>query len=212
VVPPPAAAVTPPPAHLTLVTPAPASARDEVQDPPVLLRSKSRLGGYGALTVAYSRMLGRDGALIGAEGALLVEHRLSIGLAGYGFARRPRGPNDLNGDSQRFESGYGGLSLHYLLLTQSPLCFSFGALVGGGAVTLGPSHYSDRRDDWEDRVSTDAFFVIEPQIGAHATLTRWMRIGATASYRFVSGVSRFGFDNSDVNGVVLGSNIQLGWL
>ena len=42
-------------------------------------------------------------------------------------------------------------------------------------------------------------------------MTRWLRLGATGGYRFASGVGRFGLRNSDINGVVVGGNIQLGW-
>jgi len=55
------------------------------------------MGGYGGLTVAYSRMLHRDGVLIGGEGALLVEHRLSLGGGGYGFSRTSAGPSAPDG-------------------------------------------------------------------------------------------------------------------
>jgi hypothetical protein len=187
-------------------------ARDEIDGPPVLLRSKARLGGYGGVSVAYSRMLGRDGVLLGGEGALLLDHRFSVGLAAYGFTRTPRGPNDAFGGSQEFATGYGGVSLHYFLLTELPLCFSFGAIIGGGALTLGPDPREDSREVRRDDLSVDAFFVIQPEVGAHATITRWLRVGATAGYRLVSGVSRFGFEESDLDAVVLGTNLQLGWL
>src|SRR4051794_35448579 len=43
------------------------------------------------LTVAYSHMLHRDGALVGGDGAMLVEYPLTLGGAGYGFSRAPGG-------------------------------------------------------------------------------------------------------------------------
>jgi len=37
-----------------------------------------------------------------------------------------------------------------------------------------------------------------------------MRVGLTAGYRLTSGVNRLGFDNSDVNGVMVGGQVQFG--
>jgi hypothetical protein len=37
-----------------------------------------------------------------------------------------------------------------------------------------------------------------------------MRLGLTAGYRFTSGVDKHGYDESDVNGVVVGGQLQFG--
>ena len=61
--------------------------------PPLLFGKSLEIGGYGSVDVAYSRMFGEDGALVGLQGALLLDHRLSLGIAGYGWTtRRKRRP------------------------------------------------------------------------------------------------------------------------
>jgi hypothetical protein len=188
---------------------------DSYDGPPLLLKSKLRIGGYGGVSAAYTQMLGRAGTLVGMEGAVLLDHRVSIGFAGYGFTGTPRGPDDVDGSVRHFGTGYGGVVARFAWLTRSPVYLSVGALVGGGAVTLQPdvwNHENDERDFDEDSSSVDTFFVVQPELTAHVNLTRWMRFGATAGYRFVNGVSRFGFEESDIGGVVLGSALQLGWL
>jgi hypothetical protein len=194
--------------------------RDQAEDsPPTLLNSRLRIGGYGGMSAAYTHMLGRHGTLVGGEGAVLFNHRLSLGLAGYGFLDAPRGPADADGNTRRFGTGYGGFVARYAFLTRGPFYVSAGALIGGGILSLqrdrGWDDDDDRNNnddgDW-DRDSVDPFFIVQQELTAHVNLTRWMRVGATAGYRFVNGISRFGFEERDMAGVVLGSQLQMGWL
>src|SRR5688572_23182229 len=71
------------PAKMNL-TPAPA--RDSYEGPPLLLGRGKRIkvGGYAGLGAAYTRFMGRDSGLMSLEGAFLFDHRLSLGVAGYG--------------------------------------------------------------------------------------------------------------------------------
>ena len=69
--------------------------------------------------------------------------------------------------------------------------------------------YQDN-SDWQNG-RFDPFLFVQPEIALNANATRWLRFGATAGYRFTGGVGRFGLSESDLNGIVLGGNIQLGW-
>jgi hypothetical protein len=89
--------------------------------PPLLLGRKLEIGGYGGLDVAYSRMFGRDGALVGVQGALLLDHRLSLGLAGYGWTNSQSAPPDAAGNPQRFETGYGFIDLMFLCIQRNQI-------------------------------------------------------------------------------------------
>ncbi len=149
----PEAAETHPQVALLVAPPPPSSAppRDSYDGPPLLLRSKVAIGGYGGSSASYTQMLGRTGTLIGLEGAVLLDHRFSVGFLGYGFTETPRGPSDAEGMARRFGTGYGGVVLRYSWLTRSPVYFSVGGLVGGGAVTLQPDplHETGERRDFE---------------------------------------------------------------
>jgi len=187
--------------------------RREYDGPPLLLGRRIAVGGYGGFGAAFTQMLDRNGAAVGFEGALLLAHRLSLGFAGYGFSRTPNGPAALDGTERKLGAGYGGFVARYAFLTNLPVYFSVGMIVGGGAVVL---HDDEERDEWDgrhdDRDVSDGFFVVQPELAMHANLTRWMRVGLTGGYRVTSNVSRFGLSESDLNGVVLGGNIQFGWI
>lgn len=166
-----------------------------------------KLGGYGEFGARYARVNGDDGAFIGGEGAFLIDHRLAIGLAGYGWSTERRMPvNDYLGD-RYMHLGYGGLLLRYhVFIPQSPVAISVATLIGGGAVG-----FTTNRDDELRRDNSDLFFVFEPQLGAHVYLTRWMRLSADAGYRVVSGIGRFGFSESNFRGASVGGSIGFGW-
>ena len=193
--------------------------RDSYEGPPLLLGrgKKLHVGGYGGIGGGYTRFMGRDSGLVSFEAALLLEHRLSLGIAGYGFTRTPRGPRASDGGAQELGAGYGGLAVRYSVFGNLPVYATFGLVLGAGAVNLhrdngwGDDDWGDQFGDDGDRWNTDPFLFVQPEIALNANVTRWLRFGATGGYRVTSGVGRFGLRDSDLNGVVVGGNLQLGW-
>jgi hypothetical protein len=182
-----------------------------------------KLGGYGGVGGGYTRLVGEASGFVSFEGALLLDHRLSLGVAGYAFTRTPAGPLANDGGAQQFGAGYGGLALRYSVFGALPVYGTFGVVMGVGAVNLrradgfsyqaswGDGSYQARANgDWQSD-DFDPFLFVQPEIALNANVTRWLRFGATFGYRFTGGVGRFGLSESDLNGVVLGGNIQLGW-
>ena len=177
--------------------------------PPLLFGRKLDVGGYGSVDVAYSRMFGEDGALVGLQGALLLDHRLSLGVAGYGWTNSQAAPPDAFGNAQRFETGYGGATVRYSLYVENmPVYLTVGALFGGGAVAMVPEDEDDF--DFDRDEDADVFAVVQPDVTLHANLTPWLRLGVTAGYRFTSGVDRHGYDESDLDGLLVGGQVQFG--
>ena len=71
-------------------------------------------GGYGAFTVGYTQINGRDALLMGGRGEWVVGHGFGLGLGGYGFVNDPvyNNTNDLN---YSVAGGYGGLVMEPIL-------------------------------------------------------------------------------------------------
>lgn len=199
---------TPPVAEVASNSGAGASSAEE-GGPPLLFGDGLKVGGYGGLDVAYTRMFGRDGVVVGGQGAVLINHRLALGLAGWGWSNPVDGPNAPTGERQHFDTGYGGVTVRYSLYLDSlPFYVTVGTLVGAGAIDLTTHDHDD--DDFEHSSDADVFGVVQPDVTVHANLTRWMRLGVTAGYRFTSGVGQLGFTESDVNGFLVGSQLQFG--
>lgn len=189
----------------------PSSTGDAHDDgPPLLFDKKVPVGAYAGLDVAYSRMFGEDGAVVGVQGALVLDHRLSLGLAAYGWTNSQPAPDDATGRGQSFETGYGGATIRYsLFLPGAPVYLTVGTLIGGGAIVLGPED-QDEFDFDDSDTSEDVFALVQPDVTLHANLTHWMRFGLTAGYRLTTGVDRMGFEEKDINGLVLGAQLQFG--
>jgi hypothetical protein len=188
------------------------SSSSEAHDdgPPLLFDKNVPVGAYAGLDVAYSRMFGQDGAVVGVQGALVLDHRLSLGLAGYGWTNSQPAPDDPTGRGQSFETGYGGVTIRYsVFLPGAPVYLTVGTLIGGGAIVLAPEDHDDFDYDDSD-TREDVFALVQPDVTLHANLTHWMRLGVTAGYRLTTGVDRMGFEENDVNGLVLGGQLQFG--
>jgi hypothetical protein len=71
-----------------------------------------------------------------------------------------------------------------------------GLLIGGGGVS-----YKDETEDMFDhRRNADAFFVLEPSVHANLNVTKFFRIAAGVSYRYVTGLSSNISTNADLSG------------
>jgi hypothetical protein len=178
---------------------------------PPLFSSVQHVGGYGGPSILYSRVAGEDGVLVGGEGAVLLDHRLALGGAGYGWTRDTSGPADVDGVPRDLVLGYGGFLARYSLFTGGPLYGSFGILVGAGALTLRRDSENDLREDARDDAS-DSFFVFEPQLSVQVNLLRWMRIGLQGGYRITSGLGHLGYTEKDIDALTLGGTLQFGYL
>jgi hypothetical protein len=188
-----------------------ATEHDEDSGAPPLFSSVHHVGGYGGASVMYSRIAGKDGVLVGGEGAVLLDHRLALGGAGYGWTRDTRGPADVDGVPRNLEVGYGGFLARYSVLTGGLIYGSLGALVGAGATALRRDSENELREEARADAS-DSFFVFEPQLSVQVNLLRWMRIGVQGGYRITSGLGHLGYTEKDIDGLTLGGTLQFGGL
>jgi hypothetical protein len=216
----------PGPALPTPVSIGPSAPTQAAYDGPKLLFAdrKPSIGVYAGIGTSYTHMLHRDGVVANAELALLIDHSLAIGLGGGVFSRTPQGPDNVFGEPREYAASYGGLVLRYAVYAEDlPVYASLGVLLGGGAVALYEERYGSELgngDDFDDDDFDDdhhggevkPFLVAQPELFLHVNATRWLRFGVGGGYRFASAVKDFGFEAKDTGGVVLGGNIQLGWL
>lgn len=173
------------------------------------------LGGYGGLAVLGTSINKSGGLLVGGEGAFLLDHRLALGIAGYGLSSEARGPDFASGDTSILGFGYGGAVFRYHLVSiRSPVTASVGTLIGAGGLTLIQKlEYGefDYEYDYEEGTPANAFFIAEPSIQVNLHLTKWMRFGVSGGYRFVRGPSLRGVSDGDLEGVTAGGHAQFGW-
>lgn len=172
---------------------------------------ETKIGGFGGPSLLGTSVNGEFAVLSGLEGGVLIGRSVSLGLAGYGLISEVNGPRFLNGNESVFALGYGGFMARYQFFTQSPIYGSVGGLIGPGGLTL-VEKISDTEYEYdEENPHGSVFLVVEPSVQVHAALTRWMRVGLHASYRFAHGIDVYGMDDSAVRGFSAGGNLQFGW-
>jgi hypothetical protein len=158
---------------------------DDIQ---TLMGKNNTVGGYGAISVAYTQIENRDAFVFGAKGGILMGHIFTMGLGGSGFF------NDVHtdlatGKDLSLAGGYGGVYFEPILLPRFPVHVSFPILIGAGGVAI--VSVSDDGQDWSDNYkseASDAFMVIEPGMEVELNITRYFRFCLGAYYRYTSNV------------------------
>jgi hypothetical protein len=175
---------------VTLVS-CPAMAEDET-----LLSGEIESGGYGGPLCEIGHINGEAGVFVGGQGGWIINHRFVLGGKGYGLVSNVEIEDSRN---LRLEFGCGGALLEYIIAPNRLLHLSLHSMIGAGGVRYAVEDYTDDYDPVN--YSDDAFFVLEPGINGILNVTKYFRIGAGATYRYVSGVRYEDLTNSDLSGV-----------
>ncbi len=168
-------------------------------------------GAYGAFTMGYSKIDGKDAFIAGGRGAFIINETLAIGLAGYGFV------NDLDYDQYMpthsseysLAGGYGGFFIEPIIASRLPVHITFPILFGVGGISR-----VDGINRWDnyiwDETQNDAFLILEPAVDLEFNLTRFFRAAITASYRITSDIELHNIDPDVLNGFSMGLTFKLG--
>lgn len=172
-------AVTPPP-------PNPADTADTAEAPrrrrawgegSTLLARDAKLGVYLGPTFKLTDINRRPALMLGAEFAVIIGERFSIGAAGSALAT-PLPATRSDGRTFNMRMQYAGLTLGVALVRVKFFSLGVGALVGGGRACL--------NDERLDRcVNKAGMFVVEPELGMSFALTKVLRLSLSGGYRVV---------------------------
>ncbi len=193
------------------------SASKQDNPPEVLLDlSDATYSGYGALYTRYSKAGDTNGCFVGARGGLIINDSFVFGLGGMGLVyptdRDKLSGNEYTGIFDNVSLGYGGFLTEYYFNPKNLVVFSIGTLIGGGGIYFTEEWGDDEEDDTDNsEKGGDNFFVVEPEINVFINLTRFCRIGAGISYRYVNGIHSDGFSDSDFRGPAASIMVQMGW-
>lgn len=194
------------------------AARKKTYDgPPTLLDMSGdyAIGGFGGIGVMYTRFAGIGAPQVCFDGGVLIDHVLELGGGGCFVTTTVNAENygpEPHYVDDRMQFGYGGAMVRYHLFSRSVVNLGVGALLGAGGLTIGT--WDSSSNDWAHdykHMRSEAVFVLEPQVGAYANFTRWLRIGGTVGYRIVSGVNTQGVSAGDLSAPTLGGVLQGGW-
>lgn len=145
-------------------------------------------GGYGAVTISYAQIDGRDAIQIGGRGCWILDHGFALGFAGTGFFNDYHYNNILN-SNVNLAGGYGGLLLEPILFPRFPVHISIPLLagVGGVAYTSSSNPY-----DWQDAhyfvEESTSFLIMEPGVELEFNIVRFFRLSIGGYYRITTDI------------------------
>lgn len=169
-------------------------------------------GGYGALTIGYTKIDSRDALLMGGRGAWVIGHGFGLGMGGYGFVS-DQVYNPVEELNYALAGGYGGLIMEPILFGWFPVHLSFPVLLGAGAVA-NTSYSADWYDPYEyyDGYVEDAsaFFVAEAGVELEFNMVRFFRLALFGSYRFTSDLIMEDIPSDALRGWSAGMTFKFG--
>ncbi|MBI5511236.1 MAG: hypothetical protein HY903_20945 [Deltaproteobacteria bacterium] len=124
---------------------------------------------------------GEPGAAIGVRGAYGLNHRLSVGAAGFVTVWDPRASALSYRNARYLRFYYLGLELGYAVTLPDPLGLRLRGLVGAGGVT----HHSYHANDVS--APTQAFVVAEPGLELYWPILDKLTVAAGVGYRWAWG-------------------------
>lgn len=199
---------------------------EESQEFKTIFGSDFESGGYGAPELKLGPVNGVSSLFVGGRGGWIIGHRLVIGGGGYGmttnntFMEDPADrPSNLPVDSTRnikLDMGYGGLLLEFIAMPKSAVHLSFPVLIGGGGSNLGAQTFVGQSnyypEGWAtyDFIENSGFFVVEPGVFIELNMTKFFRLSAGGSYRFISGVNMQRLNSNDLSGATFSLALKFG--
>ncbi len=167
------------------------------QDPETLLQDgELDHGGFGGPVIKAGQVNGATGMFVGGRGGWIVGHRFILGGGGYGLVNSIDALVPNAAGDRRLTFGYGGLEIEYINRWDRLMHWSAMVLIGAGGVGY-------RRSDamgGGDVGNADDVFVVEPAVQANLNVTKFFRISAGVSYRYVTGVTTPATTNEKLSG------------
>lgn len=207
---------------VALISALPLSAQQAEEPMRTLFGSDHELhhGGWGGPTAAFTRIMDTDALLTGLRGGWLIDHRLTIGLAGYGLVTDVKSPgyDAYLAEQQRpvlrpssFRGGYGGLLIEPVVAYRSSVHLSFPIIIGAGG--CGYEVYAPLPDDFDPFAYHDdaqAFFVVEPGVDLEFNLIKLVRFAVGASYRYTTDIDLPGTPKDAMRGCNVSATVKIG--
>jgi len=180
-------------------------------------------GGWGGFTLGYTKVAGKDAFLSGGRGGWLIDHRFTLGLAGYGFFSNLEhdGQYQPTIDNYSLGAGYGGLLLEPIIAPFSPVHISIPILIGGGsAFVMDEMDYHGNYHGNNDYSSYGSCFVLESGVDIEVNVVKFFRVALNVSYRYTSdltldyysilGVKEFSVPSDALRGFNVGLTMKFG--
>lgn len=138
-------------------------------------------GAFGSVIIETGEIVGEIGADVGGGGALMMS---PIFIGGYGMGTKYPSfeiKGEENAGLYDIKFGHGGLWIGMMPKEYKLIHLFASTKIGWGKARL-------RQD--KENIFVDRIFVLTPEVGFEVNLTDWLKLGVSAGYRWVNGVTR----------------------
>ncbi|WP_462253074.1 hypothetical protein [Ekhidna sp.] len=180
-----------------------------------LLSKKNDLNAFGAADLKVTNLVSERGLLVGAYGGFIINRRYLFGVAGYGlvtkFEFEGLVPDQPETKQLNLHGGYGGILIGPTIAPRELIHISIPILLGAGSLeVVDKDFFTNNPADSEFTVENSVFFIAEPGLEIEFNITKYFRLGAGATYRYVSGLELENVKNDDVSGTTAMISFRFG--
>lgn len=170
-------------------------------------------GGFFAPGAKVTDVNGQASIMAGAQMAMVLGHRLNIGIAGYALLSETYSKelSFLHFPPQFLEMGYAGLLLEPVFFDRSVFHLTLPAIIGIGAASTNYYRIWDQGYYEYGNHRADAFFVLEPGANLEVNVAKALRFYAGGSYRFVIDSQLFDRSDQRLSGFSFNFGLKVGW-
>lgn len=168
-------------------------------------------GGYIGFSMNYSQIKNNEAIALGGRLGWIIDHKLTIGIGGYGFVNDVYVDNVINDVGFNLVGGYGGLIIEPIIAPKFPVHISFPILLGVGGIAYVNEYYDYKDEDYNYYTEdSDAFLVIEPGVEIDINVVKYLRIALGATYRYASDLNLINTKDDILNGLTYGLTLKIG--
>lgn len=152
---------------------------------------KTKVSGFGGLTMEFSGINNEFAYSMGGEGAVLFNQSFFIGGYGMGTVNFPAysyPQPSVETPKTNIIFGHGGFYTGFVFRPNNPFHFGVSSKFGWGGISMyEQSDYYYPGYPYE-AYEVDPVFVITPQVEAELNIARWFKVNMGLGYRIVTGV------------------------
>ena len=170
-----------------------------------LLSRNNDLNAFGALDLKVGDFVSERALLVGAYGGFIINRRYLFGIAGYGLVTNLEFEGTVPGQTEpknlNLHGGYGGILIGGTIAPRELIHISFPLVLGAGSLeVVDKDFFTNNPADSEFTIENSVFFIAEPGIEIEFNITKYFRLGAGATYRYISGLELENVKDADVSG------------
>lgn len=180
-----------------------------------LLSIKNDLNAFGAADLKISDLKDERALLVGAYGGFIINRRYLFGVAGYGIVTQVEFdglvPGQTTPKKLNLHGGYGGIIIGGTIAPKELIHISFPIVLGAGSMeVVDKDYFVNNPADSEFTVENSVFFVAEPGLEIEFNITKYFRLGAGATYRYISGLELDNVEDDDLSGTTAMISFRFG--